>query len=454
MPQKLITATAELRNAARAAEQKTAAAFTAAQEAVTNAAAARELASDALTRKLLEVERQRRRLAGDHTPAEIGALTEGLRRLLIEVRHLRYALLEREGEMALAEASLEPAGAAAAQARHRLRETEAAFAAETANAARRDGWLAQLGEEPAGSLKTRAQAVVAAADPVDPFPAAQQRIITDLPAALLTRARGRAGDELQRAGAAADARRQAEHFLLQLRKSELGPEVELEVAWASFAEVESLLSGVVLRGQDHFDQALGLLAGIAASRPLTAAEEAAISAAELDGGADAALLEAARDGKATDLAKKMADLEAKKLELRAANVDANVDADPAVVLLQSEADDLKDELATVEGLFTPADREALDAWEAAVPDFAWSNLAAFERASELLLGLTTLDYPSLGTALENREDQLVTAVKNADKSRRTRETLLGRVADSRPAAEVAAAFLDRREAAALRGDRF
>lgn len=453
MPQKLLTATEELRDDARAAEQRAAAAFTAAQQASTAAGAARELASDALTRKLLEVERTRRRLAEDLTPAEIGALTETLRLLLIEVRHRRHDLLEREGALALAEAQQAPAAAAAALAQKNLRAAEAAFAAEKDNAARRDGWLAKLGEEPAGSLKSRAQAVLAAADPLDPFPAAESRIQGDIPAALLDRAGSRAGDEKQRARAAADARRQAENFLLQFRKSELGPEVELEVAAAGLAEVEDALSGVVLRGQDRFDQALGLLAGIAASRQLTAAEKAAIAAAGADG-ADAALLEAARDEKAAALAKKEADLAAKKLELLAANVDADVDADPAVVLLQGEADDLADELDTAQGNFKPADRAALDAWEAAVPDFVWSNLAAFERASYLLLDLAGLDYPGFGNALGTREDQLVTALKNADKSRRTRETLLGRVAGSRPAAEVAAAFLDRREAAALRGDRF
>lgn len=453
MPQKLLTATEELRDAARTAAKDALDAFTAARQAATGAAAARDLASDDLADRLQEVDRARRRLAEDLTPAEIGALTEALRLLLIEVRHRRHGLLESEGALALAEARLPPAGAAASQAQARLRSAEAAFAAEKENAPRRDGLLAKLAEEPAGSLKSRAQAVFAAVDPLEPFPAAENRIAEDIPGELLARARARASDEIERARAAGDARRQAENFLLQLRQSELGPEVELEVAAAHFAEVEDALSGVVLRGQDRFDQALGLLAGIAASRPLTAAEKAAIAAAGTDG-ADAALLEAARDEAAAKLARKRADLEAKKLELLAADVDADVDADPAVTLLQGQVNTLAGELATAQGNFTEADGKALDTWEAAVPDFVWANLAAFERASALLLELTTLDYPGLGTALENREDQLVTAVKNADKSRRTRETLLGRVAGSRPAAEVAAAFLDRREAAALRGDRF
>jgi hypothetical protein len=453
-PLKLLDTVKELRDAAVAADSTAAAAFAAAQGAVPARRSESGAAGDALAAKLAAIELIRRQLATELTPAEIAALTESLRLRLIEARHLRQALIEAEAALALAEAQLPPASAAATAAKVHLAAARELFATETREAAKRAGWLADLAGAPATDLKAAAAAILADPDPAGPFKSAKTRAEGDVPTDLRARARDRAKAEGAAAKTFADAVGDALAELYKFRQGELGPEVELADAQEKFAAAENAIAAVVLRGDERLEVARGLLTGIAASRPLTTAEKAAITAATA-AGKTAAALEKTRDGLAGDLRTKQAALDKKRLELRAADVDAtNIESNAVVVALKADIAQLViDHKAAADAFKAAPHPVKLDDWEAAVPDHAWANLLAFDRAAAILTELSTLDAATLASELATKEDAAALALKAADKQRRTHEFLTGTVAGRRPDAAVAADFLDRRELAALRGDR-
>lgn len=458
-PLKLIDTLEDLRDAAVLAHTAAASAFAAAQNAVADQRADRDAASGLLIAKLAEIDTIRRQLGEDRSPADIQVLNESLRLRQIEARHRRRALLEAEAAWTLAEAKLPVASAASTAAAAQLEAARKRFEAETRDSARRSAWLLDLQGAPITDLKAAAGAILSDPDPDGPVKAAKTRIEGDIPVDLLSRARERGKAEENSATRAGDALAAAAAALYTFRQSELGTEVELEAAQKDFAAAEEAIAEVVLRGASRLEVAIGLLAGIGQSRPLSNAEKAAIAAATAAGKV-AAGLEKIRDDAAADLAQKRAALEQKRLQLRAANVDANVESDMAVIDLKNEVQQLESDLLDANNDFQAAPMPgqkthpvALDDWEAAVPDRAWANLPAFDQAMAILTGLSGINAGTLKTQLENSEDAYAKALLAADKERRTREFLSATVSGRRPDADVAAAFLDRRRLAALRGDR-
>lgn len=451
-PLKLVDIATEVRDAAKKVAMDAAKTFGEAQTEIAAQRQARDIAAEALTDQLTEVERARRQLSLDHTPAELLILSEALRLLLIEVRELRQARLEAEAALALAEAALPPAAAATVAAKAPLELAEKRLAEAKEGAAKRATWLLKLAAPPVSDFKALAQALLADPDPEAPYRAARDRVEGDIPPALRTRARARAASAAAAAKATADALAAASATFTTFRQAELGPEAPFGAAQAAFAKADGALRDVVLHGQNRLDQALALLAGIDESRQLVASDHAAVTAAATAGSA-AALLEEKRDLATQALADKEAEIAAKELELLALDVDTDLANDPDILMLEDEAGDLQDLLTTAQTNFSALHRQALDDWEAAVPDFAWANLSALDRATALLNELVGIDAMVLENDLSSREDTLAKALRAADKYRRTRELLAGVVAARRPAADVAAAFLDRRQIAALRGDR-
>jgi len=449
-PLKLVDIATEVRDAAKKVAMDAAKTFGEAQTEIAAQRQARDIAAEALTDQLTEVERARRQLSLDHTPAELLILSEALRLLLIEVRELRQARLEAEAALALAEAALPPAAAATVAAKAPLELAEKRLAEAKEGAAKRATWLLKLAAPPVSDFKALAQALLA--DPAAPYRAARDRVEGDIPSTLRTRARARAASTAAAAKAATDALSEASATFATFRQAELGPEAPLAAALTDFAQAEGALREVVVHGQNRLDQALGLIAGIVESRQLAASDHAAVTAAATAGSA-AALLEEKRDLATQALADKEAEIAAKELELLALDVDTDLANDPDILMLEDEAGDLQDLLTTAQTNFSALHRQALDDWEAAVPDFAWANLSALDRATALLNELVGIDAMVLENDLSSREDTLAKALRAADKYRRTRELLAGVVAARRPAADVAAAFLDRRQIAALRGDR-
>ena len=101
--------------------------------------------------------------------------------------------------------------------------------------------------------------------------------------------------------------------------------------------------------------------------------------------------------------------------------------------------DAETALATARGALTPADRDLLAAWFAAVPDSLWGTLEALDDAVEDLDELKNPAPAALIDALANQEDLLVKALQAADLAARVDAAL----ADARArAAAGQAAELD------------
>ena len=411
--------------------------------------AAQAAAGAAVAAKAAEITARRRSLAEPGlSPAEAAARVAALRALLVELRALRQAALEAEEALALGEGALE-----AARAEHqRLQAERTAAAAElagaTARADRLARWHAALAAEPLASVGARA--TEAKKPNVAPCKPARLRVEGDIPASLRSRALERYDEELARAALARDAAAEADALLAEELEPVSG---EAAAAVAALADAEAALGDYVAYADARLAAAVAAFGAIAASPPLTAAEQAAIAEpARVADGEAAALKEQARDGKRKDLAAKRAELEEKKLELLAADIDVDLPANAQVQALEAAIATLEGELAAAETGFTPALRADLDDWEAAVPDAAWSNLLSFEQAKRRLAELAAADAANLESAVTTAETALVTALEADLKRRRTLAFLRGAAARNRRRNDVTLAVQDRRALGAVRGD--
>lgn len=416
-----------------------------AQQAVAAARKERETRNAALAKKNSEISALRRALAEARMPADMDDLLEKLRAALIELRATRSDLLDADETLAAAEADLERARATSASATAALAAADQAVARETERQKRHTRWIAQLAEEPLASVPDRADDVLAG----DLFSEAKA-VVEEIPQKLRERAAARLGREMDRQKEEAAAAAEAEDDLAELAAAEAGKAGKVARAWSVYRRAEESLGGWVLGASTRLDQAVGLLEK-AKDAKLTAQENAhldeivADAAADLEKDYDEALL--ARD-------QAVEALEAKKLALRTANVDAtdaDIEADPSLEPLNDTIDVAQEELDTAAAAFDEPARKALEAWEAAVPDAVWDGLAAFERARRILLELKA-GPGDRAAKLSTAETALVTALEEEAKSGRTLDFLRARAERLRGRLVQTEKLKEPRIARALRGE--
>ncbi len=114
---------------------------------------------------------------------------------------------------------------------------------------------------------------------------------------------------------------------------------------------------------------------------------------------------------------KEAELAARKAAVVAEDPDADVDADSEVQTLQAELTALEGELTAARTAYEESAWNTLTRWENSVPDDIWANLAAYERALQILTSLTA-DSSALVTDLEGAETALVAALESEEASER------------------------------------
>lgn len=453
MATKTLLADAQQRRDAAAQRQTDS---TAAVQAAQSTADTHRQALAALTAELVklagEIAGQRRALAEDLTPAELDARVEALRAKLVVFRGKRQALVEAEEDAAVAEDELQRARAAGERAGAALAAAEARLAAEKKRAAGRQKRDAALAAEPLASLKAAAHAARHTPPDNKPFTDADARVKADIPQKLLLRALERYQAELDRVAAARQAAAEADAALVEFRKEHAGPDLEVAEAQAAFDAAEAAFADYVVRGPDRLKTALGLLAGIVASPPLTAAEKAAITERATAGEA-AIAKEAARDQKAAELDAARAALEQKKLDLLNDGVKVEELPDhPDVVALEAAVGAAAGALQTAEAALSAQLRADFDAWEASVPDGAWANLLALQRAAAILDQLANAKPADLAAAVAAAEDALVAASEEAASSARTLDFLAAQTERRRRHLTIAESLHDRRLAGAVRGD--
>ena len=302
----------------------------------------------------------------------------------------------------------------------------------------------------------------AAALAADPFTAAQARIDSEIPAALLSLARAGRGLEARRTALAGIAARRAEDAEVAEQAASNGVEGIVAQESVGLRRAEEALESYVRRGPERFSRALASLTQAADPEhgPLTAAQQAAIAAT------DDPMLQAERDAAAaagdTVLQARRAvldaedDLAAARLAFLVVNPDAEpaeVDADPGVQAAQAA-------LVMAEGVVTAAEADVtaevqgmIDAWEASVPDdTAWRRLNSFDTAAEILQELGGINPANLGGGLTTAETNLLAPLIAVEENRRTLALLDREVAAASDARRIARQFDARRQEASLRGE--
>jgi len=367
-------------------------------------------------------------------PADRQALVDRERELRLQLRKKRAeilvseaALQTLESEKEIAKAELKRSESALKQADGMLRQAEQREQRhnEWKQAIAVDGTLDQLKARAQDRLDER-EAVIPEGEEVPLIQQAKLRVENDIPAALRTRARERArqvDDELVGQMTRIDTL-QGDQATHRASTQDISGRVA-QRRW-SFEKAEAGLQDLVQQGPVRYHQALALLKRVVDSKPLTEEERNRISEVAIGDPEPNALSEE----KKLDLARAaVADAEAavriKTLEVELARIQAltnNPELDPEedaqVISKKTELteavttlSDAQTVLTNAETDYTDAMAEALDVWEAAIPDHIWANLVAYDDAVNLLTRIRDSDPAVLASNMDNAEVALVDALE-------------------------------------------
>jgi len=410
--------------------------FAAAQKAASDARTAQEAQTAAVAAKLSEIAGLRRDIAAAGTPADMDALLVKLRKALGELRNLRSLLLDAQQAQGAAGADQDQAGTANGAATAALATATDAAQREAGRRKKLDDWIAALAAEPLKSVPANAQTVLNSQLFKDAKATGEE-----IPKDLRDRTLARLQTEIDAQAAEQAAAAAADGDLAKLDETAAGR------AWDVFLQKEADLGAWVNGAASRLDQATGLLER-AKNAHLTADEKKYLT----DHPAPAAALtaedtlnkaQAARDTAAVKL-------EQKRAELLTTDIDADVENDPALKPFKDDLTKAETDLGKAKTDFA-AQRDALEAWEAAAPDAVWDALAAFDRAGRILNELKA--GPGTRVAdLTAAESALVTALQKDAKGGRTLDFLRARAATLRGRLSRTENLREPRIARAVRGD--
>ncbi len=239
---------------------------------------------------------------------------------------------------------------------------------------------------------------------------ARDRLQDDLPQELLDRAHARreqARARLDAVTAQADdaAARRAD---VAEPAGQAGASAKAALA---FDHAEAELAVFVNGGPARRDRAFALLAGVAASTPMSNAEKQRLAALR---DAAAALEDGNTHENAFVLGGKVIDAQAQvdekqdaiakaRLDAQAADPSANPDNDPTVQTLTGELPALVQALTQAQQAVTDDMKKALAALDAAVPDATWELIDDYEEALVLLAAIHGVNPGQLSQTLRNAE---------------------------------------------------
>jgi trimeric autotransporter adhesin len=393
----------------------------------------------------------RAKLAESETMADGEALLAELATAIRDARAKQAEALKVEADLAAAQTALDMATSEVTVATSDLAGATTAAVAAEQKSKDRTALTGALSAVPLDSMVADATSALAAAQSTD----AQARIEADIPTELRDCARARAA--VERARMTNDAARSAEVATLVGAAS-----ADADRLLAVFQDAEAALRAYVLNAERRYKEALAVFTRVADSKqnPLTKAESDAIESKKSDGTTDAVLEGKRHDAaaKAQAVAGAQETLDAKKLALeiarlkaRAKDLDADPEADAAVIAAKAAVTAADTALTTAKSDFTAAMEDDLAGWEAAVPDTSWRMLADFDDARQALNDLKTAPAP-LATALTNAEQDLVTALLAAGKSARTLRLLETEASMAAAVEQFDTGALSRRIVGAMRGD--
>ncbi|MBE0659929.1 MAG: hypothetical protein IH602_19705 [Bryobacteraceae bacterium] len=438
----LLELATQQRDTAITAEADARQALANARTALTQAAADRDEVIAELAVLDRELAAIRAALATVETPADGEPLLDQLGEKTVAHRARQAELLESERTVAAAASAESRAAAGLRIARDLLKLAESTLKTTGDEDARRTACRDSLTVEPLSTLRSDAFNALNTVPENEPFTIARARIESDIPAALITRARQRRA-AAGRHSSSASASVAAAQDLSDARLSH------------QFRHAESALRNYVTQGRAGFDRASALLARVAnpAVSPITAEQAGRINdGTVVTAGTAAAAAEKTRDDARAELETKQSALDQAILAAKSADIDADPNADADVQTLTAETDAALSALDAAESAYTAGMRTDLDVWEASVPDETWRLLDEFEEAAALLNELADTDPSSLTANLDAAELAHADGMRAEDKTAKTQRFLKEEIA----AREASAAFernaAGRRRFQATRGD--
>jgi hypothetical protein len=221
----------------------------------------------------------------------------------------------------------------------------------------------------------------------------------------------------------------------------------------AFMRSETAVRDFALTAQERYDRALALLAGVANSTPLNAAEQNRIATLLTEANnANAFALQKARDSAQSTLDAANDAVDAAVLAAIANDPSGDPSADANVQNAVNALPALQQALSNAKTAFVGAPKDALDALEASVPDATWSLFDEYQHALSLLAGLNAVDPTTITGTLTSTEQTYADALRGVQDNARA-VLALGEVAKERDArAESIGQTQQSRLLQALRGD--
>jgi chromosome segregation ATPase len=266
-----------------------------------------------------------------------------------------------------------------------------------------------------------AQAALNTAPRNKTYEGARQWLGGNLPEKIRGRAAARRTQALALLDLAEQSAHQTEALLAERRQQ--GLEAEVARLRATFDQTEAAVAAYVDNARQRLAQALDLLGQVKSAPALTPEVKKWINDKELLPKAEAAAeKEKACDEILFQVAQKQAEVEKKKVEVQADNMDAKPSDNGEVKKLQDELDKVKEKLREKQGELNAVHAD-LEVVEAVIPDRVWETLVAFETAQSLLQDLANTDPNALVKAMDDAEAKLCDGLQKQVEARRSLDYL-------------------------------
>jgi hypothetical protein len=418
-----------------------------------------QLAADQQTLAAMDAQiaAARASLATTTVPADAQALVAQITAMIIARRTQQGSVLDDQDAAAEAQAAADLAAARVASATDRVKNATTAIASITPDDAKRQSLQAAVASPPLSTMKSDATAYNGGATVTH----ANTRIGKNFPTALLT--------------LAADRRATRTARIAQLQtdvanaETALGTELHTDTALAgasalaaiAFDQAQDALEAYVSTAANRFAKAQAVMAALEAIElapagtvpdVLTDAEKAqmtALTAAGATAQTTAVTLDTDQQGvfTAEDA------LAAQYLTSINGNVDGLL-SDATIATRRAAVATAAGTFHSALATFAGANKKDLDAWEAVVPDTAWSALLDYLNAQADLAYLAGQDPAALVTALNTTEAAYATALSNQFVAER-RVDALSQAVDFREALlDATQSVLPTRLLSAIRGDSY
>ncbi len=434
---------------------------TAAQLAVTNATA--KLAGDvaALDGLKRQIATARAKLVTTTVPAEVAALNDQIRNLIIQQRGMQGTVLDDHDALDWAQAGLDPATGTLSRATAKAADADAKLAAAKDANKQRQALKATLSMPPYDTLKSDATNFLGSGTVTN----ADLQIKANFPQDLIDIAGTRYGTRTARVAGLRTVLSNGEDSLGTDVATDAGLDGLARQQGVAFRRAERVMREYLATAKSRYDQAVAVVQHLQAIKLdttgatpdlLTAAEKTAVAASadRTNAKGGAVPVDTARRALFTALD----DLDAQILTQIGADVDA-LSTDATVKAKRDAVKTKWADLRNAETTFAQATpgKQVLDEWEAVVPDPAWQALLDYLAAKAALNELKDIVPTGAGSvaeAMDNAELAYAGALANAAKARRREDYLNDVIAVRSERFDATTAAINGRLLSAVRGDSF